>query len=124
MRRAFVIGLLVVAGALGVGAWAHSTAPAPDASQSTTVAAPAAAAAVDAGRDEQTDGAADARSDSTTDADTFHGYTCTVDCSGHEAGYQWADDNGITDPDDCPIDPHNSHSFTEGCWAFAGRDGP
>lgn len=50
---------------------------------------------------------------------TFHGYSCTVDCSGHEAGYSWAEEHDITDKDDCPIDPHNSHSFTEGCWAYA-----
>jgi len=49
----------------------------------------------------------------------FHGYACTEDCSGHEAGYQWAEEHGINDRDDCPVDPHNSHSFTEGCWAYA-----
>ncbi|SDQ24426.1 hypothetical protein SAMN05216569_0265 [Pseudoxanthomonas sp. CF125] len=43
---------------------------------------------------------------------TFGGYPCSVDCSGHEAGYQWANDNGITDPDDCT---GNSQSFIEGC---------
>jgi hypothetical protein len=63
-------------------------------------------------------------SDAPVSARTFHGYACTTDCSGHEAGYRWAEEKGITDPDDCPIDPHNSHSFTEGCWAEAGRDGP
>jgi hypothetical protein len=50
---------------------------------------------------------------------TFRGYVCTVDCSGHEAGYDWAQEHDITDRDDCPIDPNNSHSFTEGCWAYA-----
>jgi hypothetical protein len=50
---------------------------------------------------------------------TFHGYACTVDCSGHEAGYNWAEEHDITDHDDCPNDPNNSHSFTEGCWAYA-----
>lgn len=50
---------------------------------------------------------------------TFYGYACTVDCSGHEAGYNWAEEHDITDHDDCPIDPNNSHSFTEGCWAYA-----
>jgi hypothetical protein len=45
-----------------------------------------------------------------------HGYPCTVDCSGHEAGYQWAEENGITDPDDCS---GNSTSFIEGCQAYA-----
>lgn len=46
----------------------------------------------------------------------FMGYPCTVDCSGHEAGYQWAEDNGIDDPSDCG---GNSNSFIEGCEAYA-----
>lgn len=51
---------------------------------------------------------------------TFHGYLCRVDCSGHEAGYEWAEENGITDPDDCG---GNSESFIEGCRAYAGEEG-
>lgn len=46
----------------------------------------------------------------------FNGYPCTIDCSGHEAGYDWADENGIEDPDDCG---GNSQSFVEGCRAYA-----
>lgn len=46
----------------------------------------------------------------------FHGYPCTEDCSGHEAGYEWAADKGIADPDDCG---GNSQSFIEGCQAYA-----
>jgi hypothetical protein len=49
-------------------------------------------------------------------AQTFHDYPCTVDCSGHEAGYEWADKKGIEDPDDCG---GNSNSFIEGCRAWA-----
>lgn len=41
---------------------------------------------------------------------------CTQDCGGHNAGYQWAEDNGITDPGDCD---GNSDSFIEGCEAYA-----
>jgi|YNPMSStandDraft_1061717.scaffolds.fasta_scaffold23882_2 hypothetical protein len=47
---------------------------------------------------------------------TFHGYICTEDCSGHEAGYEWAEEHDITDPDDCG---GNSQSFIEGCQAYA-----
>ncbi|MHB0914905.1 MAG: hypothetical protein ACYC4M_04375 [Thermoleophilia bacterium] len=47
---------------------------------------------------------------------SFHGYDCTEDCSGHEAGYEWAEEHGITDPDDCG---GNSDSFIEGCEAYA-----
>lgn len=28
---------------------------------------------------------------------TFDGYDCTEDCSGHQAGYDWAEQNGISD---------------------------
>lgn len=47
---------------------------------------------------------------------TFKGYECRVDCSGHEAGYQWAEEKDIDDPDDCG---GNSESFIEGCRAYA-----
>lgn len=46
----------------------------------------------------------------------FHGDPCTEDCSGHEAGYEWASEKGITDPYDCD---GNSNSFIEGCRAYA-----
>ena len=46
---------------------------------------------------------------------TFHGYDCLQDCSGHEAGYEWAEDNDISDVDDCS---GNSNSFIEGCRAY------
>lgn len=46
---------------------------------------------------------------------TFNGYECTDDCSGHEAGYNWAEENGITDPSDCG---GNSNSFIEGCESY------
>jgi len=47
---------------------------------------------------------------------SFHGEPCTEDCSGHEAGYQWAEQSGIYDPDDCS---GNSASFVEGCQLWA-----
>lgn len=46
---------------------------------------------------------------------TFRGYSCIGDCSGHIAGYQWAEENDIDDPDDCV---GNSDSFIEGCLAY------
>lgn len=54
--------------------------------------------------------------DSDTNAEDFHGYRCTVDCSGHEAGYRWAEQHDIHDPDDCG---GKSQSFIEGCQAWA-----
>lgn len=47
---------------------------------------------------------------------TFYGDPCTIDCSGHEAGYAWAEDKEIEDPDDCD---GNSQSFIEGCESYA-----
>lgn len=46
----------------------------------------------------------------------FGGYECTSDCSGHRAGYEWAQARGIESPDDCS---GRSQSFIEGCQAYA-----
>lgn len=46
----------------------------------------------------------------------FKGYKCKTNCSGHEAGYDWAMEKDITDPDDCG---GKSISFIEGCVAYA-----
>lgn len=43
-------------------------------------------------------------------------YGCTDDCSGHEAGVAWAQENEIHDPSDCG---GRSASFVEGCEAYA-----
>jgi hypothetical protein len=45
-----------------------------------------------------------------------HGDGCTVDCGGHNAGYEWASSQGITSAEQCGS---NSWSFVEGCRAFA-----
>lgn len=50
------------------------------------------------------------------DYGSFEGDGCTEDCSGHEAGYEWAAKNGIDDPDNCG---GKSWSFEEGCRAYA-----
>ncbi|MFC7522004.1 hypothetical protein ACFQS6_22470 [Xanthomonas populi] len=42
-------------------------------------------------------------------------YDCTMDCSGHEAGYRWGVLHAIDDPNDCG---GNSASFIEGCMAY------
>ncbi|MES0030381.1 hypothetical protein [Mesorhizobium sp. M0040] len=46
---------------------------------------------------------------------TFGGNDCIEDCSGHKAGYDWAQQNQITDEDDCSS---NSQSFNEGCHTY------
>jgi hypothetical protein len=48
---------------------------------------------------------------------TFGGYDCTDDCSGHAAGYRWAERRGVEDASECPYG--NSNSFHEGCLAYA-----
>ena len=47
-------------------------------------------------------------------AESFKGYDCTQDCSGHKAGYEWAQRKNISDAADCR---GNSNSFIEGCLA-------
>ena len=49
------------------------------------------------------------------DPGTFHGDPCTVDCGGHQAGYDWAEQHDIDDEDNCG---GNSESFIEGCKAY------
>ncbi len=46
---------------------------------------------------------------------SFGAHDCTEDCSGHEAGYEWAANNDIYDVDDCA---GYSNSFIEGCWQY------
>ena len=50
---------------------------------------------------------------------TKNNWKCTGDCSGHNAGYEWAEDKGITDPSDCG---GKSRSFIEGCEAYANKE--
>jgi hypothetical protein len=40
---------------------------------------------------------------------------CTQDCSGHNAGWEWAKTHEILDPDECS---GNSDSFIDGCKAY------
>lgn len=44
------------------------------------------------------------------------GYECTIDCSGHDAGYEWAEDNDVCDDS---YDYGNSRSFDEGVQTYA-----
>lgn len=39
---------------------------------------------------------------------------CTADCSGHDAGWQWAQDHDVTDSSECS----GSGSFEDGCLAY------
>jgi hypothetical protein len=48
-------------------------------------------------------------------AQSYSRFTCSDDCSGHEAGYEWANDNNIDDESDCL---GNSQSFIESCYAY------
>ncbi len=47
---------------------------------------------------------------------TFGDFDCTDDCSGHSAGYKWAERHSIEDEGNCP--EGNSQSFHEGCVAY------
>ncbi len=50
-------------------------------------------------------------------AGEFGGYECMDDCSGHAAGYRWAEENGFTDEAGCPLNGA-AISFWEGCKAY------
>ena len=52
---------------------------------------------------------------------TFGGYECTDNCSGHKAGYEWAEAKGITDEEQCEgilVTAPNRTSFYQGCKAY------
>jgi len=42
----------------------------------------------------------------------FHGYPCTVDCSGHEAGYEWAEEHGVASLKAVRLGPKNKKTGT------------
>ena len=67
------------------------------------------------GTSEAEDGCNDYVKENYTGNQEFGGYNCTEDCSGHEAGYGWAEENDISNIDDCR---GNSQSFIEGCEAY------
>lgn len=51
----------------------------------------------------------------------FSGYQCTDDCSGHNAGYDWAEEHGVTQED---VDNYsgNSNSFMEGMQSYVDEN--
>ncbi|MDO8658161.1 MAG: hypothetical protein Q7K55_05445 [Candidatus Levybacteria bacterium] len=51
----------------------------------------------------------------------FNGFPCTEDCSGHEAGYEWAEEKGITQ-DDVDNYSGNSNSFMEGMQSYVDEN--
>jgi len=46
----------------------------------------------------------------------FGGYHCTDHCKGHAAGFQWARQRRIANPNDCTGGPSQSH--IQGCRAY------
>ena len=53
-------------------------------------------------------------------AATFDGNQCLGDCSGHQAGYDWAEQNDIDDKNSCSTP---SQSFNEGCQSYVEGSG-
>nr|WP_284274644.1 hypothetical protein [Bradyrhizobium iriomotense] len=47
----------------------------------------------------------------------FGGYDCTDDCSGHAAGYRWAEAHNVTSDSGCPL-RGGAISFYEGCLVY------
>ena len=70
--------------------------------------------------DQIADRAADIRAG--TYDDTHGDEGCTSDCSGHDAGFEWAKDNGITSEDNCSSHGDSDGSFAEGCKAYVNAE--
>lgn len=51
---------------------------------------------------------------------TFGGYPCSDDCSTHVAGFYWAEEHSISDPDNCE---GATGAFIEGCRVYAESRG-
>jgi len=47
---------------------------------------------------------------------TFGEYSCITDCAEYLTGYQWAEENGVSEPDNCD---GRSAEFMEGCRVYA-----
>lgn len=113
-------GLLAACGGSGGGRYADyddSGDYAQDDSDARNEAAEEARQAVYSERGADGDGqGADTSAVDSYDVQDSGNYVCTQDCSGHEAGFAWAQENDITDESDCG---GNSMSFIEGCEAFA-----
>lgn len=56
------------------------------------------------------------RDEAEDNPDVSNGYDCTSDCSGHQAGYEWARTNNICDPN---YSGGKSQSFNEGVRAWS-----
>lgn len=54
----------------------------------------------------------------TAHAAEFKGSPCTKDCSGHKAGYAWAQKKAVTKPEDCK---GRSESFVKGCRIYVAE---
>ena len=48
----------------------------------------------------------------------FKGQECSRDCSGHMAGYDWAEERGISKEEGCR---GNSQSFIDGCLLYVAE---
>jgi hypothetical protein len=53
---------------------------------------------------------------------TFGGYDWTEDCSGHAAGYRWAEEHDITDPSHCGGNSQSFEVYTEDPGRNADED--
>ena len=119
MRITFLLALaLIIAGCGGGGGRYDDYEYAAD--EATDAAAEAAYDAKQAVFEEHgadSDGtSADASNVDAYDIEDGRNYVCTQDCSGHEAGFEWAQENDVNDSSECG---GNSQSFLEGCEAFA-----
>jgi len=114
---AVLLGLLTACGGSGGGRYGGYAADAEAAAETSEEAADEARRAVYEEYGADSDGTGtDASNVDAYDVENSGNYSCIEDCSGHEAGFAWAQQNNIADASDCN---GNSQSFIEGCEAFA-----
>jgi hypothetical protein len=53
---------------------------------------------------------------------TYGNRDCTLDCSGHEKGFEWARDNNVNSESECSSHGDTDGSFAEGCKAYVRAD--
>ena len=58
------------------------------------------------------------RDEAEDNPDVSDTYGCTSDCSGHQAGYEWAQANNVCDPN---YSAGKSQSFNEGVRAWSAN---
>ena len=122
-KQTAIVGAVVVAVMIMFGL-SHSSSVAPQPAPAATVADDDRTSTASGVSVAPTTTGSAAAAVSVSQASTFHGYSCTLDCSAHKMAYSIARADHLTRLSQCPAAPLRFRSFEEGCWAALGREGP